>query len=181
MEYLRPIWNCFSTFCSCLRCNEDNTTQGYEPSERTHLLSDTVNNSPALRRTNSDNISADCHPSLPSKKDDQNALCRLVQNTAINMIDVGAMDSHNLEHQECDVRIKLYSQRLQQQWSNLQNTSKMPKGILKDVPKPELLLSLRVQADDTLQINSAIEKVHIALKNFKIEHKEAIVVPFRIP
>lgn len=44
------------------------------------------------------------------------------------MIDVGAMDSHNLEHQECDVRIKLYSHRLQQQWSNIQNPSKMVKG-----------------------------------------------------
>ncbi|XP_013115942.1 uncharacterized protein LOC106093436 [Stomoxys calcitrans] len=180
MEYMRPIWNCFTTFCSCLHCNEDITSQGYEPSERTHLLSDTANNSPALRRANSDTIAADCNPSLP-KKDDQNALCRLVQNTAINMIDVGAMDSHNLEHQECDVRIKLYSHRLQQQWSNVQNPSKSPQGILKDVPKPELYLPLSVHPDDIMQINAAIEKVHLALSAFKVDHKEAIVVPFRIP
>lgn len=31
------------------------------------------------------------------------------------------------------------------------------------------------------QINSAIEKVHMALASIKIDHKEAIVVPFRIP
>ncbi|GBP13917.1 hypothetical protein EVAR_72439_1, partial [Eumeta japonica] len=101
--------------------------KGYEPTERTYLLADPINNSPALRRTNSDNISNDYAHSLP-KKDDQNALCRLVQNTAINMIDVGAMDSHNLEHQECDDRIKLYSQRLQQQWSNVQHPSNVQTG-----------------------------------------------------
>lgn len=47
------------------------------------------------------------------------------------MIDVGAMDSHNLEHHECDDRIKLYSQRLQQQWNNVQHPSKVSTG--KDV------------------------------------------------
>ncbi|XP_037807142.1 uncharacterized protein LOC119600735 [Lucilia sericata] len=180
MDYLRPIWNCFTTFCSCLHCSEELNNQGYEPSERTHLLADPVNNSPALRRTNSDNISNDYAHSLP-KKDDQNALCRLVQNTAINMIDVGAMDSHNLEHQECDDRIKLYSQRLQQQWSNVQHPSKMYTGILKDISNPERYLATPVLFDDIIQINNAIEQFHIALQEVKIEHKESIVVSFRIP
>ncbi|XP_019892126.2 uncharacterized protein LOC101895836 isoform X2 [Musca domestica] len=151
MEYFRPIWSCMSSlFCGCLHCNDDLTNQGYDPSERTHLLSDTVNNSPALRRTNSENISSDCQ-SVPKKDDQQNALCRLVQNTAINMIDVGAMDSHNLEHQECDVRIKLYSHRLQQQWSNIQSPSKRVKGILKDIPKPDVYLTLSVNPEDINQ------------------------------
>lgn len=44
------------------------------------------------------------------------------------MIDVGAMDAHNLEHQEYYDRIKLYTHRLQQQWSNIQNPSKITKG-----------------------------------------------------
>ncbi|XP_058985099.1 uncharacterized protein LOC101895836 isoform X1 [Musca domestica] len=181
MEYFRPIWSCMSSlFCGCLHCNDDLTNQGYDPSERTHLLSDTVNNSPALRRTNSENISSDCQ-SVPKKDDQQNALCRLVQNTAINMIDVGAMDSHNLEHQECDVRIKLYSHRLQQQWSNIQSPSKRVKGILKDIPKPDVYLTLSVNPEDINQMTAAIERVHRALANIKIDHKEAIVVPFRIP
>lgn len=47
-----------------------------------------------------------------------------------NMINVGAMDSHNLEHQEYTDRIKLYSQRLQQQWNNVQHPSVIPKGML---------------------------------------------------
>lgn len=47
------------------------------------------------------------------------------------MIDVGAMDSHNLEHQECQDRIQLYKQRLLQQWSNVQHPSRNPTGTLK--------------------------------------------------
>lgn len=35
------------------------------------------------------------------------------------MIDVGAMDTHNLEPQECQDRIQLYKQRLLQQWNNI--------------------------------------------------------------
>ncbi|ALC44304.1 CG14184, partial [Drosophila busckii] len=108
---------------------------GIEPSERTHLLSDSVNQSPALRRCNSADITNDCAQSLP-KKDEQNALSRLVQNTAmyvieqrkINMINVSALDSHNLEHQEYTDRIKLYSQRLQQQWNNVQHPGIAQKG-----------------------------------------------------
>lgn len=46
------------------------------------------------------------------------------------MINVGAMDSHNLEHQEYTDRIKLYSQRLQQQWNNVQHPSVVRKGLL---------------------------------------------------
>lgn len=40
------------------------------------------------------------------------------------------MDSHNLEHQEYTDRIKLYSQRLQQQWNNVQHPSVVRKGLL---------------------------------------------------
>uniref|UniRef100_A0A1A9WAA2 ATPase AAA-type core domain-containing protein n=1 Tax=Glossina brevipalpis TaxID=37001 RepID=A0A1A9WAA2_9MUSC len=153
MDYLRPIWNCFTTFCSCLHCSEDPSTQGYEPSERTHLLADPVNHSPALHRTNSDNISNDYSHSLP-KKDDQNALCRLVQNTALNMIDVGAMDSHNLENQECQDRIQLYKQRLLQQWSNVQHPSRNSTGILRDIPNPEVCLTTPVLIDDIIQFRA---------------------------
>ncbi|TMW47248.1 hypothetical protein DOY81_007675 [Sarcophaga bullata] len=175
MEYLRPIWNCFTTFCSCLQCSEDLSNQGYEPSERTHLLADTINSSPALGRTNADNISNDFAQSIP-KKDDQSALTRLVANTANNMIDVGAMDSHNLEHHECDDRIKLYSQRLQQQWSNVQHPSKASTGILKDIPHIEKYLATPVHLDDIIQISNAIEQLQNALLNIKIEHKESIIM-----
>ncbi|XP_037935782.1 uncharacterized protein LOC119669826 [Teleopsis dalmanni] len=181
MDYFQPIINCFSTLCNCLQCSEDLNNQAYETNERTHLLADPVNSSPALRHTSTHTVSNEYSQSLP-KKDDQNALCRiLVQNTAINMIDVGAMDSHNLEHQEYSDRIKLYSQRLQQQWSNIQHPEKVQTGLLKDVSNPEYFLKKTAKMDDLLQIKYAVNKAQAALMDVKIDHKEAIVVPFRIP
>ncbi|KAM8707523.1 hypothetical protein ACLKA7_005067 [Drosophila subpalustris] len=135
---------------SCWHCAEDLGSQGIEPSERTHLLADSVNQSPALRRSNSADLSNEYSQSLP-KKDDQNALSRLVQNTAINMINVGALDSHNLEHQEYTDRIKLYSQRLQQQWNNVQHPCVVLKGLLKDVPNPQSCVSKAIYSEDTAQ------------------------------
>lgn len=40
-----------------------------------------------------------------------------------NIIDVGAMDSHNLEQQELNDRIRMYSHKLSQQWGTLQDDS----------------------------------------------------------
>lgn len=40
-----------------------------------------------------------------------------------NIIDVGAMDSHNLEPQELNDRIRMYSHKLSQQWGTLQDDS----------------------------------------------------------
>lgn len=40
-----------------------------------------------------------------------------------NIIDVAAMDSHNLEPQELNDRIRMYSHKLSQQWGNLQEDS----------------------------------------------------------
>lgn len=44
------------------------------------------------------------------------------------MIDVGAMDTHNLEPQECHDRIQLYKQRLLQQWNNIPRQQNKPTG-----------------------------------------------------
>lgn len=70
------------------------------------------------------------------------------------------MDSHNLQPQELNNRIKIYSQKLAQQWSSINDASNLPSGnsellirtkygdvkklfvgLLKDVPNPEILLS----------------------------------------
>lgn len=58
-----------------------------------------------------------------------------------NIIDVAAMDSHNLQPQELNNRIKMYSQKLAQQWNSINDASNLPSGLLKDVPNPEILLS----------------------------------------
>ncbi|EDX11168.1 uncharacterized protein LOC6738783 [Drosophila simulans] len=180
MDYVHSVWSYLASICNCWQCTEDPGAQPNEPNERTHLLVDPVNHSPALRRSNSDGLSTDYAHSLP-KKDDQNALSRLVQNTAINMINVGAMDCHSLEHQEYADRIRLYSQRLHQQWNNGQHASIAPKGLLKDVPSHQFYLSKPIHPDDTAQIKLFTEKAHISVSAIQIDHKEAVVVPFRIP
>lgn len=181
MEYLRPVWNCLKTFCGCIHCTEDIGNQYiYEPSERTYLLADpAIHNSPALRQINSENLSNDFAQSLPKK--DENALCRLVQNTAMNMIDVGAMDLHNLENEEYNDRIKLYSHRLQQQWNSIQHPGKGISGFLSDIPNASDQLRMTNSPDDLLQISNFLSEGHAALLDLRIDHKEAIVVPFRIP
>ncbi|XP_030375437.1 uncharacterized protein LOC115624749 [Scaptodrosophila lebanonensis] len=182
MEYVRSIWDCLVSICSCLHCTEDISRTAQTETERTHLLAnDQQNQSPALRRTNSD-LNNDCSQSLP-KKDDQDALSRLVQDTAINMINVGAMDSHHLEHQEYTDKIKLYTQRLHQQWNNIQHPGNVPKGLLKDMPNHQFYVYKPVYSEDTSQMKKFIGKCHIGVTDIKIEHKEAVavVVPFRIP
>ncbi|XP_017841534.2 uncharacterized protein LOC108599249 [Drosophila busckii] len=180
MEFVRFILDCLPSFCSCCYCTDDLDSQGIEPSERTHLLSDSVNQSPALRRCNSADITNDCAQSLP-KKDEQNALSRLVQNTAINMINVSALDSHNLEHQEYTDRIKLYSQRLQQQWNNVQHPGIAQKGLLRDVPNHQTYISKPICPDDTAQMRMFIQKSQSAVMGIQVDHRESVVVPFRIP
>ncbi|TDG39101.1 hypothetical protein AWZ03_014476 [Drosophila navojoa] len=180
MDYLRSIWECLASICNCWHCTDELGSQGIEPSERTHLLADSVNQSPALRRSNSADLSNDYSQSLP-KKDDQNALSRLVQNTAINMINVGALDSHTLEHQEYTDRIKLYSQRLQQQWNNIQHPGFVQKGLLKDVPNHQSYLSKGIPSDDTAQMRVFVQKSIAGVLSIQVDHREAVVVPFEIP
>lgn len=49
---------------------------------------------------------------------------------ASNIIDVAAMDSHNLQPQELNNRIKIYSQKLAQQWNSINDASNLPSGWL---------------------------------------------------
>lgn len=69
-----------------------------------------------------------------------------------NIIDVAAMDSHNLQPQEMNNRIKIYSQKMAQQWSSIQETANAPSGLLKDVPNPEALLASTAISQDDLQM-----------------------------
>lgn len=46
-----------------------------------------------------------------------------------------------MEAQEYTDRVKTYSQRLGQQWSNVRHPGTGPKGLLQDLPNPEQILN----------------------------------------
>ena len=73
-----------------------------------------------------------------------------------NMIDVAAMDAHNLEPQEYTDRVKLYSQRLSQQWGNVRHPhAPGPKGLLADIPSEAILNKPAISAADLQMVRSS--------------------------
>ncbi|XP_055693173.1 ragulator complex protein LAMTOR1 [Lutzomyia longipalpis] len=176
MDYLRSVWG---YVLNCFNCQENQLIQGSEPNERSHLLIDPVSNSPALRPM-ADDFTQEYPSSLP-KKDEQTVLSRIVQETASNIIDVAAMDMHNLEPQEYSDRVKIYAQRLSQQWSNINHPRTGPRGLLQDIPNPEeVLSSTPISAADFHLMRSTAQAANAAVLEIEVEHTEDLIVPFRI-
>ncbi|XP_055627454.1 ragulator complex protein LAMTOR1 [Toxorhynchites rutilus septentrionalis] len=167
---------------SCFICQEDSSAQGNEPNERTHLLDNPVSSSPAVRTANSEDLTQE-YPSSVPKKDDVSALNKIIQDTAANVIDVAAMDIHNIEPHEYNDRVKIYSQRLAQQWNTVQHPNSVCHvGLLKDIPNPEVVLtSVPIPSEDLYMIRSMVQKANTAVAGIKVNHTEKLVVPFRIP
>lgn len=70
------------------------------------------------------------------------------------MIDVAALDSHNLQQHEYIERMKQYNQRLQQLCASNRIQYKNKSCILQDVPNPEKILnSDPVQPEDVKLVN----------------------------
>lgn len=166
----------------CFRCHEDSAAQGNEPNERTHLLDNPVSNSPAVRRSDSEDLTQEYPNSVP-KKDDVSALNKIIQDTAANVIDVAAMDIHNIEPHEYNDRVKIYSQRLAQQWNTVQHPNHVHHvGLLKDIANPEsVLTSVPVALADLSMIRDMVQQGNVAVDEIKVNHTENLVVPFRIP
>uniref|UniRef100_A0A182JAE4 Ragulator complex protein LAMTOR1 n=1 Tax=Anopheles atroparvus TaxID=41427 RepID=A0A182JAE4_ANOAO len=180
MECVRSLWSYASR---CFSCQEDSSGQGNEANERTHLLADPVSNSPAVRRTDSEIFTGQEYPNSMPKKDEQSALAKILQETSENIIDVAAMDTQKLEASEYNDRIKIYTQRLQQQWSNVNHPNQVENtSLLKDIPNPEsVLASVSIAPDDLNMIKTMVLKASCAISEIKVTHTENLVVPFRIP
>lgn len=69
-----------------------------------------------------------------------------------NVIDVAALDSHNLQQHEYMERVKMYNVKVQQALASNRNTlaNKLKSCILQDVPQPEKVLGADLLSlDDT--------------------------------
>lgn len=150
--------------------------------ERTHLLSDPVSNNYSISASTAD-YGNHYSSSLPHKSDEQSALNRILQQTANNVIDVGALECHTLEQHEYIERVRTYNHRLQNLQAN-KNLTKPQSGpvLLADVPAAERILSAQpVTFADITLINTACQKSVAALASVKVDHHEDLVVPFGIP
>ncbi|KAK4288590.1 hypothetical protein Pmani_038387, partial [Petrolisthes manimaculis] len=78
------------------------------------------------------------------KSDEQSALNRILQQTASNIIDVGALECHTLEQHEYIERVRMYNQRLNTLYTQkVVNKKALPdvNKLLVDLPSTERTLS----------------------------------------
>jgi hypothetical protein len=160
----------------CYSSDDDKRSQSEDPTERTRLLVNVAGNT---QPRSSDDVDSR-QPGPSQKGDEQSALNRILHQTATSVIDVSALDSHNLEQYEYMDRAKQYSQKLAV--AIIKSTSKPKPCLLEDVPAPERVLTACLTSMGDLHlIIAASEKTAAALKSVKVEHKEDLVVQFGIP
>lgn len=74
------------------------------------------------------------------------------------------MDSHNLEPQEYTDRVKMYSQKLAHQWSNVRHPNAPgPKGLLADIPSEGILRRAPISPADLQMVGIEVNHFHRSL------------------
>ncbi|XP_044749876.1 ragulator complex protein LAMTOR1 [Coccinella septempunctata] len=161
---------CYSYFC-----NDDRSSHGGDINERTHLLIDPVSSNCNVQRANSEDILSRNSNNLQKKTDEQSALNKILQEFAVNVIDVGALNSHNLQQNEYIERMRHYDSRVQQ--CNKSKLMTRKKCILQDIPTTDKILGVdSLSTEDVQMINTIMNNGADAVKVIKVEHKEDLVV-----
>ena len=157
---------CFSCFN-----NNDNKSLSGEPNERTTLLGNPVSNN-ISRPLFSQEFS---EPVVGHLGDEQAALNKILDQTAIDIIDVSAIPTH-IEQKDYIDRVKLYQKRLVSMPLSLIKGERL---LLIDLPFPEKNLSeTPLLLADKRMIEEAIQDVRTALKSVEVEPKGDLVSKF---
>lgn len=161
----------------CFSCFDDKSSQLEDVCERTTLLGNPVSNN-VNRIAYHDDYGTQHTSAYGQRGDEQSALSRILHQTASNVIDVSAMDSHLEQHEYLD-RARHYQQRL---LMASHPSSYPPKSLLADLPFPDkILASEPISAADHRLMAECFLKVEKALESLKVAHKEDLVVQFGIP
>ena len=105
-----------------------------------------------------------------------------------NIIDVAALDSHNLEQHEYVEKARQYIQKTQavqpvllSKYHRL-SAAKTTPGVLKDIPAVESLLKdPPISVEDYQLMMNGSNRLSKAIGDIHVEHREDLVVHFAIP